>query len=87
MTFLQFFHSLLSQGIIPEKADFHAFVWNMNGHGSGKDICILDALFVDPILESTNIKKVELCSMQYEFIMELIEGKWKLTKEWVRPEY
>ncbi len=63
------------------KGIIHVFVWNMNGHDSGKDIHILDALFVDPILESTNIKNVELCSMHYEFNMEVIEG------EWTRPKY
>ncbi len=87
MSFLTFFHSLLSQGIIPEKEDFHLFVWQKNGHGSGKNIHITSANFVDPILESVNIRRVELCSMQYEFIMESIEGEWKLIKEWNRPEY
>ena len=87
MSFLTFFHSLLSQGIIPEKEDFHLFAWYNNGHGSGKDIHISSVVFVDPILESANIRRVELYSMQYEFIIESIEGEWKLIKEWYRPEY
>jgi hypothetical protein len=92
-SFLTFFHSLLSEGIIPEKEDFHVFVWYGNGHGSGKDIHISNKEFRDPIFNHlddatiTRQSKVELCSMYYEFIMEYLDGEWHLTKEWYRPDY
>lgn len=90
-SFLAFFHSLLSEGIIPEKEDFHVFVWYGNGHGSGKDIHISNKAFVDPIFDyligELEGSKVELCSMYYEYIMEYCGGEWQLTKEWYRPDY
>jgi hypothetical protein len=89
MSFLTFFHSLLSQGVIPEKEDFHVFVWYGNGHGSGRDIHIADKTFNNPIFEHIKIpmndSKVELCSMYHEYRIEYIDGEWRLTKEWHRP--
>ena len=93
-SFRTFFHSLLSQGIIPEKEDFHVFVTYYNEHGlqgSGKYIHITNALFVDSIfdyLDDTILiekSKVKLSSMYHEYIIEYLEGKWQLTKEWYRP--
>ncbi len=95
-SFLTFFHSLLSQEIIPEKEDFHVFVTYYNEHGmqgSGKTIHISNKLFMDNIfdyLDDTTLVencKVRLVSLYYEFIMEYLEGEWQLTKEWYRPDY
>ena len=88
MTFLIFFHSLLSEGIIPEKEEFHVSVWYGYGYGSGKHIYITDAWFTDPIfdyLDDSETSSVKLSSLHYEFEMKYVNGEWNLVKEWRRP--
>jgi hypothetical protein len=95
-SFLTFFHSLLSEGIIPEKEDFHVFVTYYNSYGiqgSGKYINISNKTYTNSIfnyLEDVTLmecSKVKLSSMYYEYIMEYHGGEWQLTKEWYRPNY
>lgn len=91
MSFLAFFHSLLSQGVIP-KDDFHIIVWYGDGYGTGKFIQIRDEAFHDPIfeyLEDTGLvekSSVKLSSMHHEYRMEYLDGAWHLVREWHRPE-
>ncbi len=94
-SFLRFFHSLLSQGVIPEKEDFHVFVTYYNAHGiqgSGKYIHISNLVFTDHIfdyLDDATLmekSKLKLSSMYHEYIIEYLEGKWQLAKEWHRPK-
>ena len=91
MTFITFFHSLLSEGIIPLKEDLHIFVWHGNSYGSGKDIYISNTNFTDPLFVHLNCpiegNKVEIYSFYHEYILEYLNGNWWLTKEWHRPKY
>lgn len=89
-SFLTFFHSLLSQGIIPEE-DFHVMVWYGNGYCVGKCIQINDTIFTSPVFDHVNDEtiveksKVNLSSLYHEYKMEYSDGAWHLVKEWHRP--